>query len=117
MIPPQMITMVGGFLLSSITKLLSTRMKMKQQTHEMQMAALTKRTDAIKSAREYTGEGFSFTRRLISIMAVGALVVLPVLASAIYPDMPITYGYQETKDGLFSAPTVSYTHLTLPTKA
>lgn len=63
------------------------------------MAKLTNQQKAVSKAREHTGEGFSFTRRVIALTAIFSIVAIPLLAGAIFPGMPINYGWQETMGG------------------
>ncbi len=55
----------------------------------------------VESARSHRNKGFSFTRRTIAIAAVGAIVVLPLLASTLIPDMTLNYGWQHGKGGFW----------------
>lgn len=53
-----------------------------------------------KDAREYADPGFQFTRRTIALAAVFSIIVLPILAGVINPTMPISIGWEETKNGI-----------------
>ena len=64
------------------------------------LAALTKRSTAVKEAREHTSEGFAFTRRVLAFTAFFSIVALPLVAAAWFPGLPITYGFPES-DGLW----------------
>ena len=54
-----------------------------------------------KDAREYTEPGFQFTRRTIALAAVFSIIVLPILAGVFNPHIPISIGWEETKQGIF----------------
>lgn len=56
-------------------------------------------TKRIKVAREYAEPGFQWTRRLIAVSVTLAVMVLPILAGWITPELSIAYGYSETKAG------------------
>ncbi len=53
----------------------------------------------LKSAREYAEPGFQFTRRTIALAITFSVIVLPVLAGWITPDLSIAYGFAETTGG------------------
>lgn len=58
------------------------------------------KTKAYKDAREYKEPGFQFTRRVIALSAVLSIIVLPILAGIINPSLPISIGWEETKNGI-----------------
>lgn len=74
-------------------------MKHNQHKNEMLIARATQSNESVKSAREHTSEGFSFTRRILAISSVLAIVLIPIVAGAIFPGMPVNYGWQETSGG------------------
>jgi hypothetical protein len=63
------------------------------------MSKIGVKTQAYKDAREYKEPGFQFTRRAIALASVGAIIVLPVLAGIFNPSLPISLGWEETKNG------------------
>ena len=54
---------------------------------------------ATKQAREYKEPGFQFTRRIIALASVGAIIVLPLVAGWLTPWVPISYGFVESING------------------
>lgn len=52
-----------------------------------------------KEAREYNAPGFQFTRRVIALASVGAIIVAPILAAIFMPGLPISYGFAESVGG------------------
>ena len=57
-----------------------------------------------QEAREYgkTDSHFAWTRRIIALSAVFAIIVLPKLVAVWYPDVSVIVGYTEVKGGLFN---------------
>ena len=54
---------------------------------------------AIKDAREYNEPGFQFTRRVIALASIFAIIVVPILAGIYNPWLPVSYGFTETSGG------------------
>lgn len=71
------------------------------------MEKIGKQNEAVKAAREYKEPGFSFTRRTIALASIASVIVLPILGSIFYPNLPISYGFAESIGGFlfFSDPT------------
>lgn len=65
----------------------------------MLMEKIGARTKAVNEAREYNDPGFSFTRRTIALFSVAAIIVLPIVASMLNPDLYINYGFAEQVGG------------------
>ncbi len=59
---------------------------------------------SFKDAREYENTGFAWTRRIIALTAVFAIVLLPKLIAVFYPEITVTVGYTQFKPGLFFVP-------------
>ena len=97
--PLELITMLGGFLLTAVGKLISLKMKMSQHRHQMLMEKIGARTKAVNDAREWDAPGYSFTRRTIALLSVASIIVLPIVATAFNPDLFINYGFAEAIGG------------------
>lgn len=76
-------------------------MKAHAQRQNLMIQGLTARTKAVDAAREYSGNGFSFTRRVIALTCVFSIVTIPLLASIFMPAMPINYGWYESTGGFW----------------
>jgi len=63
----------------------------------MELAGLKQK--GIAQARNHSDPGFKFTRRLIALASVGAIIVAPILASIFLPSLPISYGFAESVGG------------------
>ncbi len=57
-----------------------------------------------KAAREYENTGFQWTRRIIALTAVFAIVLLPKLMPIFSADTSVIVGYLEFKPGFFFIP-------------
>ena len=56
-------------------------------------------TAAFREAREYGNSGFQWTRRIIALTAIFAIVVLPKVLPLIDPQAQVIVGYTEWKPG------------------
>jgi hypothetical protein len=65
----------------------------------MLMEKIKSETRRQKAAREYSEPGFQWTRRTIAILSILSIVVVPILAGWLTPEVFITYGWEETKNG------------------
>ena len=59
---------------------------------------------SFKDAREYENTGFAWTRRIIALTAVFAIVLLPKLIAVFYHEIAISIGYTQWKPGWFFLP-------------
>jgi hypothetical protein len=56
-------------------------------------------TAAFREAREYENVGFQWTRRIIALTAIFAIIVLPKILPLIDPQAQVIVGYLEFKPG------------------
>ena len=54
---------------------------------------------AVAAARNVENVGFQWTRRIIALTAIFAIVVLPKLVAVFAPDISVTVGYTQFKPG------------------
>ena len=102
--PFELITMLGSTLLSGVMSMISQNLKAKQAQQKMLLARGEFQVEAFKAAREYSNEGFQWTRRIIAVLAVLSIVVLPKVAVIFFPDLTVTVGYTEFKPGFLFIP-------------
>lgn len=102
--PFEMITMLGSTVLGGIMSIWSQSIKAKQQEQQMLIQRANTQTEAFKQAREYENVGFQWTRRIIALTAVFAIVLLPKLMPIFQPDVSVIVGYLEFKPGFFFIP-------------
>ena len=102
--PFELITMLGSTLISGAMSMLSQTLKAQQAQQKMLLARGEFQVEAFKAAREYGNEGFQWTRRIIAVLSVLAIVVLPKVAVIFFPDLAVTVGYTEFKPGFLFIP-------------
>jgi len=56
---------------------------------------------ARKAARDVKDKGFQWTRRIIALTSVFAIVVLPKLVAVYYPAVDVTVGYTNFQPGFW----------------
>ncbi len=98
-IPFEMITMLGSTVLGGVMSIWSQSIKAKQAEQKMLLQRAEVQTAAFKEAREYENVGFQWTRRIIALTAIFAIVVLPKLIPIFAPEVQIIVGYLEFKPG------------------
>jgi|TARA_R110000822_G_scaffold34155_9_gene97363 hypothetical protein len=97
--PFEMITMLGSTVLGGLMTVWSQSIKAKQAQQKMLLARADKQAEIFKEAREYDNAGFQWTRRIIALVAVFAIVVLPKIIPLIDPNAQVIVGYTEFKPG------------------
>ena len=98
-IPFEMITMLGSTVLGGVMSIWSQNIKAKQAEQKMLLARSKIQTEAFKEAREYENVGFQWTRRIIALTAIFAIVVLPKILPLIDPQAQVIVGYTEWNPG------------------
>ena len=93
MFPFEIITMLGSTLLSSLLSLWSQSIKAKQKEQELLITRGKFQLQSIEAARNVDNKGFQWTRRIIALSSIFAIVILPKLVSVYYPDVDVTVGY------------------------
>ena len=93
MFPFEIITMLGSTLISSLLSLWSQRMKAKQDEQKMLITRGEFQLKAVDAARNVENAGFQWTRRIIALSSIFAIVILPKLVAVYYPDVHVTVGY------------------------
>ena len=102
--PFEMITMLGSTVLGGVMSIWSQSIKAKQAEQKMLLQRDEVQTKAFKDAIEYENTGFQWTRRIIALVAVFAIVLLPKLMPVLSPDTSVIVGYLEFKPGFFFIP-------------
>ena len=102
--PFEMITMLGSTVLGGVMSIWSQSIKAKQAEQKMLLARAEVQQKGFKEAREYGNEGFQWTRRIIALTAVFAIVLLPKLMPVLQPDVTVIVGYLEFNTGSFLYP-------------
>ena len=97
--PFEIITMLGSTLLSGFLKVWSASRKAKEEQQKLLIARGKIQLQAIETARNYDNKGFQWTRRIIALVSVFAIVLLPKLVAVYYPDVDVTVGYTNWRPG------------------
>ena len=102
--PFEMITMLGSTVLGGVMSIWSQSIKAKQAEQKILFARADVKQKVFKEDREYANEGFQWTRIIIALTAVFAIVLLPKLMPIFQPDVSVIVGYLEFKPGFFFLP-------------
>ena len=99
--PFEIITMLGSTLLSSLLSIWSQSRKAKA---EEQKLLITRGEFEMKGRQQSLShglkdKGFAWTRRIIALTAIFAIVLLPKLVAVFYPDVDVTVGYTNWRPG------------------
>ena len=97
--PFEMITILGSTVLGGVMSIWSQSIKAKQSEQKMLLARADVQQKGFKEAREYDNVGFQWTRRIIALTAIFAIVVLPKVLPLISPDAHVVVGYTQFKPG------------------
>ena len=90
--PMEMITMGVGTAVGAVLKLSANEREGRRQEFRQMMEASLAQNNIYKDAREFRGDwGFSWTRRVIALLAVFAIIVLPKVAVLLWPDLYVAY--------------------------
>ena len=84
--------MLGSTLLSSLLSIWSQSRKAKEEQQKLLITRGEFEMKAIKAARDVKDKGFAWTRRIIALVSIFAIVLLPKLVAVLYPDVDVTVG-------------------------
>jgi len=107
MISSALITGLGTFALTAVLKIWAAKSEAQAKAMEVALRGHQAEAEERKAIREVKDKGFSFTRRVLALSVVGAIVVLPLLAPVFSPFIPVSFCTQAGADtqvfwGLFS---------------
>lgn len=102
-LPLELITMLGSTVLGGVMSIMGQRMKAQQEQQKMLMERANFNAQQVNTAREAgkNDKHFAWTRRLIALSAVFAIIVLPKLVAVFYPDVSVIVGYSEMQTGFW----------------
>src|SRR6056300_1613214 len=103
-LPLELITMLFSTVLGGVMSIWGQSMKARQQQNEMLMQRAEFNRSAVADARDAgkNDKHFAWTRRLIALSAVFAIIVLPKLVAVWYTDVQVIVGYSEMQTGFLS---------------
>ena len=93
--------MLGSTLLSSLLSIWAQSRKAKDDQQKLLITRGEFEMKAVKAARQVKDKGFQWTRRIIALSAIFAIVVLPKLVAVFYPEVDVTVGYTNWKPGFW----------------
>ena len=99
--PFEIITMLGSTLLSSLLSIWSQSRKAKAEEQKLLITRVEFEMKAVQQAREVKDKGFAWTRRIIALTAIFAIVLLPKLVAVFYPMVDVTVGYTNWMPGFW----------------
>ena len=99
--PFEIITMLGSTLLSSLLSIWSQSRKAKAEEQKLLITRGEFEMKAVQQAREVKDKGFAWTRRIIALTAIFAIVLLPKLVAVFYPTVDVTVGYTNWMPGFW----------------
>jgi hypothetical protein len=102
--PLELITMLGSTVLGGVMSIWGQALKSRMEQNKMLLQRAEFRANAVNTAREHgtKDKHFAWTRRLIALGAVGAIIVLPKVAAIFYPEVGVVVGYTEVQGGFFN---------------
>lgn len=99
-IPLELLTMGASGILSGVMTMWSQHLKAKAQAHLALIEKASLQNEIFSRAREFKGsKSYQFTRRIIALSIVGAVVILPKLLPLIGID--VTVGWTEVVSGFW----------------
>ena len=93
--------MLGSTLLSSLLSIWSQSRKAKADEQKLLITRGEFEMKAVQQAREVKDKGFAWTRRIIALTAIFAIVLLPKLVAVFYPMVDVTVGYTNWMPGFW----------------
>ena len=97
--PFEIITMLGSTVLSGVMSIWAESRKAKAEEQNLLISRGDFEMKAVAAARNVENVGFQWTRRIIALTAIFAIVVLPKLVAVFAPDISVTVGYTQFKPG------------------
>ena len=96
--------MLFSTVLGGVMSIWGQSMKNKQEQNKMMLANAQFNADQVNRARDAgkTDKHFAWTRRLIALSAVFAIIVLPKMVAVFYPDVSVIVGYTEVEGGFMN---------------
>lgn len=104
-LPLELITMLGSTVLGGVMSVWGQSLKAKQEQQKMLMERAGANASFAKEARDAgkNDKHFAWTRRLIALSAVFAIIVLPKLVAVFYPEVSVYVGYTEVQTGFLKS--------------
>ena len=100
-LPLELVTMLGSTVLGGVMSIWGQSIKARQAEQKMLMERANFNAKQAVLAREAgkNDKHFAWTRRLIALSSVFAIIVLPKLVAVFYPEVDVIVGYTEIQTG------------------
>ena len=99
--PFEIITMLASTILGGVMSIWAESRKAKAENEKLLITRgefdMKARKQSIEAGQK--DKGFAWTRRIIALSSVFAIVVFPKLVAVYYPDVLVTVGYTQWKPG------------------
>ena len=99
--PFEIITMLASTVLGGVMSVWSESRKAKAEAQKLLITRGEFEMKSRKAARDVKDKGFQWTRRIIALSSVFAIVILPKLVAVYYPDVDVTVGYTNFQPGFW----------------
>jgi|TARA_R100001082_G_scaffold82328_1_gene49180 hypothetical protein len=99
--PFEIITMLASTVLGGLMSIWAESRKAKMENEKLLITRGEFNLKATKAARNHglKDKGFAWTRRIIALSSVFAIVVFPKLVAVYYPEVAVTVGYTQWNPG------------------
>ena len=99
--PFEIITMLASTVLGGLMSVWAESRKAKMENEKLLITRGEFNLKATKAARDHglKDKGFAWTRRIIALSSVFAIVVFPKLVAVYYPEVAVTVGYTQWNPG------------------
>ena len=101
MIPVELLTMGASAIFSGVMTLWKQSIDNKAMIFEQTLAKSKAQAEIYEAVRNNPNKGFHFTRRIIALTAIGAIIVWPMIVPVFWPDVPVTVGWTQMKGGFW----------------
>ena len=98
-IPLELITMLGSGLIGGVMTIWGKSIENRQRMFENAITAAKTQGSLFADARKINTGGFAYTRRLLAILAMLAIIVWPKVVAVFWPEVGVTVGYTEWNPG------------------
>lgn len=104
-LPLELITMLGSTILGGVMTIWGQSIKAKAEQQKLLIQRAEFNASQVNEARNagVTDKHFAWTRRLIALSSVFAIIVLPKLVAVFYPEVDVLVGYTETQVGFWKS--------------
>lgn len=96
-LPSELVSLLGSSLFGCLMRLLSFSLMARHKERLLKLCRLQTIEGSVERARNHPQ--LPTTRRIIALLAVFSIIVLPKWMAVFRPDIPISIGYSQLKEG------------------